>query len=185
MDSMTRSLPGAEADASGGLAQSAVGIVGCGVMGTGIAELCLRAHQRVVIVGPRARSVAAGRQRLVESLDRGVRKGKLAEVDRDALLARIEFDTAVPALCDCEVVIEATPEHEPTKVAVLRELGEVLHSSTAVIASTTSAIPIVRLARAARDPAKVIGLHFFNPVHALPLVEVISSILTSDETRRR
>lgn len=159
-----------------------VGVVGCGLMGSGIAEICAQAGFDVTVVSSSTRSAEAGQQRIVGSLDRAVRKGKLADVDRDQILARITITIDLVDLADRQLVIEAVREDEPLKLKVLSELDKVVESPEAILATGTSSIPIVRLGRATERPEHVIGLHFFNPVQVLPLVELIPSLLTDEGT---
>lgn len=162
-----------------------VGVVGCGTMGAGVAELCALAGLDVrVVVSPRD-TAAAGRGRIGASLDRGVQKGRLTADDRDAALAAIELTPRLDDLADRQLVIEAIHEDEAAKVELLSALGRIVEDPDAILASSTSSIPIVRLGRCTRRARNVIGLHFFNPVSVLPLVEVVSSVLTSEEIRDR
>nr|WP_268258207.1 3-hydroxybutyryl-CoA dehydrogenase [Parafrankia elaeagni] len=163
-----------------------VGIVGCGTMGAAVAELCALAGLDVrVVVSPRDVSAAAGRRRITDSLDRGVQKGRLTTADRDAALAAIELTTRLDDLADRQLVIEAIHEDEGAKVDLLSALDRIVEDPDAILASNTSSIPIVRLGRCTRRARNVIGLHFFNPVSVLPLVEVVSSVLTSEDVRDR
>jgi 3-hydroxybutyryl-CoA dehydrogenase len=162
-----------------------IGVVGCGLMGSGIAEVCARADLEVVVVEADEASLDAGRQRIERSLDRAVRAGKLESDDaaRARELIRFEFDFS--HLSDRELVIEAVIEMETVKTEVFRALDEVVEQADAILASNTSSIPIMKLAMATRRPESVIGLHFFNPVPVLALVELVSSLLTSPETAER
>ncbi|TDP93992.1 3-hydroxybutyryl-CoA dehydrogenase [Labedaea rhizosphaerae] len=162
---------------------SRVGVVGSGLMGSGIAEVCARAGLDVLVNEVNQDASDAGRARIEKSLARGVRSGKLAEDDRDAALARLSFTTDLGDFADRDIVIEAVAEHEATKVDVFRTLDKVVRREDALFASNTSSIPIMKLGMATSRPAQVIGVHFFNPVPVLPLVELVPSLLTSDETR--
>ncbi|QWF78534.1 3-hydroxybutyryl-CoA dehydrogenase [Amycolatopsis sp. CA-230715] len=162
-----------------------VGVVGCGVMGAGFAETCVRAGLDVIVVASSPASIDRGRARVRKSLDGAVRKGKLAEAERDAALDRLAFTSELLDLRDRELVLEAVPEHEPTKLEVFAALDKVVEVENAVLASITSSIPIVRLATATGRAEHVLGLHFFNPAPVLPLVEVIGSLLTGEETLAR
>jgi 3-hydroxybutyryl-CoA dehydrogenase len=159
-----------------------VGAVGCGQMGAGFAEVCARAGLDVLVVVTGPDSVDRGQRRLRRSLDRAVQKGKLTGADRDAVVDRVAFSTDVKDLRDRQLVLEAVPEDLLVKVDLLAVLDEVLEDPGAVLASTTSAIPIMKLGRATRDPGRVVGLHFFNPVPVMPLVELVSSLRTSAAT---
>jgi 3-hydroxybutyryl-CoA dehydrogenase len=162
-----------------------VGVVGCGQMGAGFVEVCARAGLDVLVVATSAESADRGRARLLGSLDRLVRKGKLEAVDRDAVVDLVTFSTDLKDLCDRQLVLEAVPERLEDKLAVLAVLDEVVEDPKAVLASVTSSIPIMKLARATEDPSRVVGMHFFNPVPVMPLVELISSLRTSEATLDR
>jgi 3-hydroxybutyryl-CoA dehydrogenase len=155
-----------------------VGVVGCGLMGSGIAEVAARAQLDVVIVEASDSSLADGRKRVESSLARAVRHGKLSPDQQDAARNRMTFSTDYAALGDRQLVIEAVVESEPVKAAVFARLDEVVTASEAILASNTSSIPIMKLAMATSRPSQVVGIHFFNPVPVLPLVEVVVSLLT-------
>ncbi|AQS71934.1 3-hydroxybutyryl-CoA dehydrogenase [Streptomyces pactum] len=161
-----------------------VGVVGCGVMGAGLAEVCARAGRDVLVAASGPEGIARGRARLERSLAAGVRRGKVTEEDRDAALARVRFTTDLAGLRDRQLVLEAAPEHEPTKLRVFRTLDEVVEDPEAILASNTSALSVMKLARATDRPGQVLGLHFFNPAPVLRLVEVVSTLLTDDRARR-
>jgi 3-hydroxybutyryl-CoA dehydrogenase len=158
-----------------------VGVVGSGIMGAGIAEVAARAGCDVVVREVTAELAEAGRARIAASLERAVSRGKLPAADRDATLARIRTTTSLDDLADRELVIEAVVEDEPTKTALYRELSGVVRPDC-VLASNTSSIPISRLAAAAQGPERVLGMHFFNPVPVLPLVELVPSLRTGQST---
>ncbi|MFE5858366.1 3-hydroxybutyryl-CoA dehydrogenase [Streptomyces sp. NPDC056500] len=162
-----------------------VGVVGCGLMGAGIAEVCARAGLGVKVVESGESALVAGRERLVASLDRGRRGGKLTEADGAAALERLTFHTDLTALADCDLVIEAVAERSEVKRAVFRELDGVLEDRDAVIASNTSSIPIIDLAAATGRPQQVVGVHFFNPVPVQRLVEIIPTQLTANAVTER
>jgi 3-hydroxybutyryl-CoA dehydrogenase len=162
-----------------------VGVVGCGLMGSGIAEVCARGGSDVVVREPDEGLLAAGRARIEQSLSRALRAGKLAGDEVDAALARIMFATEWEALADRQLVLEAVTEDADAKLAVYRALDRAVDAEDAVLASNTSSIPIMKLAMATSRPAQVIGIHFFNPVPVLRLVELITSLLTSDEVAGR
>ncbi len=159
-----------------------VGVVGAGLMGSGIAEVCARAGLDVVVREVSADAAEAGQQRVTASLDRGVGSGKLTEDDRDAALSRLSFTTDLGDLADRQLVVEAVIEDEQTKVDVFRALDKVVESNDAILASNTSSIPIMKLGIATSRPDKVVGIHFFNPVPVLRLVELVTSLMTSPET---
>jgi 3-hydroxybutyryl-CoA dehydrogenase len=159
-----------------------IGVVGCGVMGSGIGEVCAAAGLDVRIAVRTRESASAGRQRLLDSLDRGVRRGRLTDDDRDLALARIELTTDLGSLADRQLVVEAVVECEPDKTALFAALDRIVEHPDAILASNTSAIPIERLGCATDRPGQVIGMHFFSPVPALPLVELVPSSLTTAQT---
>jgi 3-hydroxybutyryl-CoA dehydrogenase len=159
-----------------------VGVVGSGLMGSGIAEVCARAGLDVVVREVDAGAAEAGLDRLTTSLDRGVRSGKLDEAARDAALAKIRVTTDLDELADRQLVVEAVIEDEAAKVDVFRALDKVVTDDAAILASNTSSIPIMKLGIATQRPEQVIGIHFFNPVPVLRLVELVTSLLTSPAT---
>lgn len=162
-----------------------VGVVGCGLMGSGIAEVCSRAGLDVVVREINAGAAEAGQKRLTNSLDRGVRSGKLTEAERDAALARLTFTTDLGDLADRQLVIEAVIEDEALKTEVFTILDKVVTDPNAILASNTSSIPVMKLGIATQRPENVVGVHFFNPVPVLRLVELVTSLLTSPETAAR
>jgi 3-hydroxybutyryl-CoA dehydrogenase len=161
-----------------------VGVVGGGIMGSGIAEVAARAGYDVLVREVTDVAAEAAQRRLVKSLGRAVSAGKFTDADREAALARLSFTTELTDLSDRDVVIEAVVEDETEKSAVFRALGAMV-SPNCLLASNTSSIPIMKLASVTAHPERVIGLHFFNPVPVLPLVEVVPSLLTAPETVRR
>ena len=162
-----------------------VGVVGAGQMGAGIAEVSLRAGVDVRIYEPTDALVTAGRDRIEKSLDRGVSKGKLSQEERDDALSRLSVTTTLADLSDRQLVIEAIVEDDAVKAKVFAELDEVITDPDAVLASNTSSIPIMRIAAATKNPGRVLGLHFFNPVPVLPLVELIGTLVTTDAALER
>ncbi|MGQ0617936.1 MAG: 3-hydroxybutyryl-CoA dehydrogenase [Acidimicrobiia bacterium] len=159
-----------------------VGVVGCGLMGSGIAEVTARAGVDVVVVEASPEAAEGGRARIVKSLDRALHAGKLSEHDRDIALGHLDVTVERDALADREIVIEAVIEQESEKLDVFRWLDQVVKDDHAVLASNTSSIPIMKLGMATARPSQVVGLHFFNPVPVLRLVELVSSLLTTEET---
>ncbi|MFM2076629.1 MAG: hypothetical protein RJA49_519 [Actinomycetota bacterium] len=162
-----------------------VGVVGSGLMGAGIAEVCARAGLQVLVREVDAAACERGRSRIVSSLDRGVRSGKLAEDERDAAVARLAFTTDFAEFTDRQLVVEAVVEDEALKTSVFRELDRHVADPNAILASNTSSIPIMKLGIATERPEQVIGIHFFNPVPVLKLVELVTSLLTSPDTSAR
>jgi len=162
-----------------------VGVVGCGLMGSGIAEVCARAGLAVMVREVDAGAVEAGQRRVTTSLDRGVRSSKLSEEERDAALGLIDWTTDLADLADRDLVVEAVVEDEQLKTEVFTGLDKVVSDDDVILASNTSSIPIMKLGMATSRPEQVIGIHFFNPVPVLRLVEVVTSLLTSPETTER
>lgn len=157
-----------------------VGIVGAGQMGAGIAEVCARARVDVLVFEKTADLVDAGRARIRKSLDRGVSSGKITERERDQAADCLRFTTDLGDFADRQIVVEAVLENERIKTEIFAELDRVVTDADAVLASNTSSLPITRIATATTRPERVVGLHFFNPVPVLPLVELIPSLVTSD-----
>src|SRR5690606_2190559 len=150
-----------------------VGVVGCGIMGAGIAEVCARAELDVIVVESSQEAADAGRARIEASLRRAEAKGKIQNAA--AVLDRLRIVTDLAALADREIVIEAIVEDEAAKVALFKELDRTVTSPEAILATNTSSIPVIKLARATSRPSHVLGLHFFNPVPVQSLVEVVPS----------
>jgi 3-hydroxybutyryl-CoA dehydrogenase len=158
-----------------------VGVVGTGTMATGIVEVCAKAGYDVVF---RARSndkAAATRKALEKSLEKAVQRGKLDEAGRDAALARVTGTTALDDLADCDLVIEAVVEDLDVKRALFGALDEVVKPG-AILATTTSSLPVIECAAATSRPEDVVGLHFFNPAPVMKLVEVVPTVRTSEDT---
>lgn len=162
-----------------------VGIVGCGLMGSGIAEVCARAGRDVVVVEASRSAADAGLERITRSLARATAAGKLTAAERDAAVGRISMTTDMDRMADRDLVVEAVAEEERAKLEVFARLDRAVERRDAVLATNTSSIPVIRLAAATSRPERVVGLHFFNPVPVLPLVELVPSLLTSAETTRR
>jgi len=154
-------------------------------MGSGIAEVCARAGIEVIVREATAEAAEAGRSRLIASLDRGLTAGKMTEEERDGAIARLSFTTDLRDFADRQLVVEAIVEDETMKVDLFRELDQVLADPTAILASTPSSIPIMKPGTATSRPEQVIGIHFFNPVPVLRLVELVESLMTSPETSQR
>jgi 3-hydroxybutyryl-CoA dehydrogenase len=162
-----------------------VGVVGCGLMGSGIAEVCARAGLDVIVREVNADAAEAGRARLIKSLDRGLSAGKLTESERDAAVSKLSFTTDLADMADRQLVVEAVLEQAAMKVEIFQELDRVLEDPDAILASNTSSIPIMKLGTVTSRPNQVIGIHFFNPVPVLRLVELVSSLMTSPDTLAR
>jgi 3-hydroxybutyryl-CoA dehydrogenase len=160
-----------------------VGVVGSGLMGAGIAEVSARAGKDVVVAESSPEAAHAGLDRIRRSLDRAEARGKVTSAAE--VLARIRLVTDLAELADRDLVVEAIVEDEAAKVDLFRQLDEIVASPDAVLASNTSSIPIMKLAVATARPTHVLGVHFFNPVPVLSLVELVPSLLTSTETTKR
>jgi 3-hydroxybutyryl-CoA dehydrogenase len=156
-----------------------VGVVGAGLMGSGIAEVCARAGADVVVCEADAQAAEAGLQRIGLSLDRAVRSAKLDDRGRAEVLGHVTVTTDLSDLVDRELVIEAIIESLDEKLDVFAKLDKIIAADDAILASNTSSIPIMTLAMATQRPEHVLGLHFFNPVPVQHLVELIPSIVTS------
>ncbi|GAB3158411.1 3-hydroxybutyryl-CoA dehydrogenase [Amycolatopsis stemonae] len=157
-----------------------VGVVGSGTMGAGIAELCATRGLDVRLAVSRESSLTSAPARIAASLGRRVDKGKLTPAERDAALARISVGTDLAELGDRQLVVEAIPEDEQLKLGLFATLDKIAGDDT-VLASTTSAIAITRLAAATTRPERVLGLHFFNPVTAMRLVEIVPALATDPQ----
>ncbi|NNF54792.1 MAG: 3-hydroxybutyryl-CoA dehydrogenase [Acidimicrobiales bacterium] len=162
-----------------------VGVVGAGLMGSGVAEVCALAGIPTIVVEANAAAAEAGLARIRKSLGRGVNAGKRTEEEAAEAEALISVVADVASLADCDLIVEAIVENEKAKVAVFKQLDEVVTSPAAVLASNTSSIPIMKLAMATGRPENVVGIHFFNPVPVLPLVELVTSLHTSKATKAR
>ena len=160
---------------------TSVGVIGAGVMGSGIVEVCARAGLRTVFLEAEDEFVSAGRQRIERSLSHAVDRGKLGAEERDEVLERISGTTDVGDLADVDLVIEAATEDPEIKRALFVRLDEVIRPEV-VLGSNTSSIPIVELGAVTQRPDRVVGMHFFNPVPVMDLIEIVRSIATSDET---
>jgi len=158
-----------------------VGVVGCGLMGSGISEVVARSGQHAVVLETSDELVERGRQRIETSTLGAVERGRLDAEERSALLGRISLTTEVQDLADVDLVIEAATEDHDTKVGMFRRLDEVTKPEV-ILASNTSSIPIADLGAATSRPDKVLGMHFFNPVPVMGLIELVRAISTSDDT---
>ena len=158
-----------------------VGVIGAGQMGAGIAQVSAQAGFHVLLSDVSLERAAAGKAGIAKALDRLVTKEKITADARDAALALIEPVASVAEMGPAFLVIEAATEREEIKRAIFAEVGKVL-SDTAILASNTSSIPITRLAQAAPDAGRFVGVHFFNPVPVMGLIELIRGLATSDAT---
>ncbi|MER7609833.1 3-hydroxybutyryl-CoA dehydrogenase [Nocardioides sp. NPDC127503] len=160
-----------------------IGVVGAGLMGAGIAEVAARAGKDVVLIDANPAAAEAGHDRLRASLERAEQRGKIT--DAAEVLKRITVSSDLETLADRDLVIEAIVEDEAAKTTLFTQLDAIVTDPEAVLASNTSSIPIMKLAVATERPAQVIGLHFFNPVPVLSLVELVPSLLTAQDTADR
>jgi 3-hydroxybutyryl-CoA dehydrogenase len=158
-----------------------VGVVGCGIMGSGIVEVCAKAGAEVTYVEVDDEQVERGRARIEKSLNRAVERGKLSEEDRGGILSSVHGTTDYEELGDSDLVIEAATEDLGTKLEIF-EVLDGLTRDEVVLATNTSSLPIVQLAMQTKRPDQVVGLHFFNPPPVMKLLELIRAITTSDET---
>lgn len=158
-----------------------VGVAGCGLMGSGIAEVAAKAGCAVVVREVDDSALRAGRGRIEKSLARAVSKGKLDAAKRDEALARTTFTTELDPFDKCDLVVEAVVETLAAKNALFSQLDSICPAST-IFASNTSSLPITDMAAATSRPDRFVGLHFFNPVPVMKLVEVVRTIATSDAT---
>lgn len=159
-----------------------VGVIGGGLMGSGIAEVCARAGNDVMVHEVDPATAEAAMARIGKSLERAVEREKLTSSDRDSILSRIVVTTDIGDQADRQLVIEAATENESLKRQIFTDLDDILEDPSALLASNTSSIPITRLAAATRRPENVVGLHFFNPVPVMALVELVTTVKTAEET---
>lgn len=150
-------------------------------MGAGIAEVCAKAGSDVLVLETKQEFADAAAERIAKSIGRGVAKGKISQEDADAAIARVKVTLDVDEFADRELVIEAAPEVESIKHDIFAKLDAVVKPE-AILATNTSSIPIIKIAAATSRPERVVGVHFFNPVPVMPLVEIISALTTAPET---
>jgi 3-hydroxybutyryl-CoA dehydrogenase len=157
-----------------------IAVLGSGTMGHGIAQVCAAAGYRTRLFDVSEAAVTAGRARIAANLDKGIEKGKVTEAERDATLARIETTTDLEvATTQADMVIEAVPEKLELKHEVLRTASKTA-AERAILATNTSSLSIAAIADALPDPSRVIGTHFFNPVHIMKLLELVVAPRTDD-----
>jgi len=161
-----------------------VGVLGCGLMGSGIAEVCAKGGHPTVIREVDKGFLEKGMERIHRSLGKAVDKGKLEPEQRDEALSRISGTTDLQALADCDLVIEAIVEDLEEKIRIFATLDETVQDE-ALFASNTSSLTITQIAMATRRTDRFVGLHFFNPVPVMKLVEVVRTLMTSDETMQQ
>ncbi len=162
-----------------------VGIVGGGQMGGGIAEVCVKAGVNTIIVEVNEELVARSKAGIEKSLAKAVDRGKLEPEARDAALSILTFSTDRKSLADRDLVIEAVVEDENLKHDIFSDLDRIVTSPDAILATNTSSIPVTRIAQATNRPESVVGMHFFNPATIMPLVEIIRTVVVSDDAVER
>lgn len=162
-----------------------VGVVGAGQMGSGIIEVCARAGSEVLVWEAKEEFLDGGRKRIAGSLDKAVSRGKLDAAERDAILGRISYTTDLGDFADRQLVIEAIVENPRVKAEVFGKLDEVVTDPEAILATNTSSLPVQSIAAATTRPERVMGLHFFNPVPVLPLVEHVVTLSTGEVQAER
>jgi 3-hydroxybutyryl-CoA dehydrogenase len=158
-----------------------IGIIGSGTMGNGIAQVCAQAGLNAILQDINEAALAKGIATITGSLDRAIKKGTLTEEGKAALLARIKTTTQAQDLSAADLIIEAATENEGLKIKILQQI-DAIAKPEAIIASNTSSISITKLAAATKRPDKFVGMHFFNPVPVMSLVEVIRGLKTSEAT---
>jgi 3-hydroxybutyryl-CoA dehydrogenase len=158
-----------------------VGVLGCGLMGSGIAQVCAQAGYDTVVVEVEEKFLQKGISGIEKSLGKFVEKGKLSAADKDSCLKRLKGSTSLKDLADCDIVIEAIIENAQVKKETYAAVDSIVKKE-AIFASNTSSLTITELSMATARPKQFVGLHFFNPVPLMKLVEVVRTILTSDET---
>lgn len=163
----------------------ACGVIGGGLMGSGIAEVTAKAGLDTVLVEIGQEAADAARARIGASLERAVSRGKIDESERAAILGRVRVETNLNALADRDLVVEAASEREAVKLDLFQRVGPLLERPDAILASNTSSIPIVKLGAASGRADRVMGVHFFNPAPVMQLVELIPSLTTSPDTLAR
>jgi 3-hydroxybutyryl-CoA dehydrogenase len=159
-----------------------VGVVGCGLMGSGIAEVCARAGLEVIAMEPDQKLLEAGKARIERSLKRAQKSKKMTAEEGEAALGLIAYTTELADFAGCDLVVEAILEDQAAKIEVFKKLDAIVTREDALLTSNTSSIPIMSLAVQTGRPSQVCGLHFFNPVPVLDLVELVPSLMTSEET---
>ena len=158
-----------------------IGVIGCGLMGSGIVEVAAKSGFEVIVSEANEDFLRSGMARIEHSLGRALKKGKLSEDDVDAIMARISGVVGLEAFADVDLAIEAVSENLDLKQSIFKELDEVTRPDV-ILASNTSSISIAALGAVTQRPDKVVGMHFFNPVPVMALLELVKGILTSEKT---
>ncbi len=158
-----------------------VGVVGCGLMGSGIAEVCARSGYDVIVEDLSDEILKKGLDRIEQSLSKAVSKGKLSQEEKESALSKIKNSTEPADFADCDLVIEAVPENLEEKKKVFAEVDNILPPH-AIITTNSSSLCVVEMASVTKRGDKVLGTHFFYPAPIMPLIELVRTILTSDDT---
>lgn len=162
-----------------------VGVVGCGLMGSGIAEISAKSGLPTIVCEADAGAVERGQQRIQKSISRALAGNKISQTEYDTINEQLSFTHVISDLSECDLIIEAVVENEAAKVAVFKKLDEIIRWPDTILATNTSSIPVMKLGMVTSRPSHVVGIHFFNPVPVLRLAEVIPSLLTSEDTVQR
>lgn len=162
-----------------------VGVVGCGLMGSGIAEISAKSGLPTIVCEADAGAVERGQQRIQKSISRALAGNKISQTEYDTINEQLSFTHVISDLSECDLIIEAVIENEAAKVAVFKKLDEIIRWPDTILATNTSSIPVMKLGMVTSRPSHVVGIHFFNPVPVLRLAEVIPSLLTSEDTVQR
>jgi len=158
-----------------------VGVVGCGLMGSGISQVCAQSGYQVVVSEINDELLNKGLASISLFLTRNVKKGRVSQAEKEATLARIKGTTNIKDFGDCDLIIEAAIENMDVKKKIFTELDKIC-SKDAILATNTSCLSIIDMATVTTRPGKVLGMHFFNPVPRMKLLEIVKTIATSDET---
>ncbi|MFC1934916.1 3-hydroxyacyl-CoA dehydrogenase family protein [Chloroflexota bacterium] len=158
-----------------------VGVIGCGVMGNGVTLVCAQSGYHVTVSEVNEKLLKKGLETIDSILTKSVEKGKTTQQDKDATMTRIKGTTDMKDFSDCDMIIEAAVEKLDVKKQIFTELDKICHTHT-ILGTNTSCLPITEIATVTSRPDKVLGIHFFNPVPVMKLLEIVKTILTSDET---
>ncbi|MCJ0949984.1 3-hydroxybutyryl-CoA dehydrogenase [Rhodococcus sp. ARC_M8] len=158
-----------------------IGVIGGGTMGAGIAEVCAKAGSDVLVLETKPEFAEAASSRIAASISRGAAKGRITQQEADAAIARVRVTLNIEEFADRDFVIEAAPEIEALKYEIFGTLDRIVKPS-GILATNTSSIPVIKVAGATDRPEQVVGVHFFNPVPVMPLVEIICTLVTAPET---
>ncbi|GGK36182.1 putative 3-hydroxybutyryl-CoA dehydrogenase [Nocardia camponoti] len=162
------------------MAVELIGIIGGGTMGAGIAEVCAKAGSSVLVLETKQEFADAATARITASINRGVAKGKISAEDAEAAIARVRVTLDINEFADRDLVIEAAPEIEALKYEIFGKLDKIVKPE-GILATNTSSIPVIKVAGATSRPERVVGVHFFNPVPVMPLVEIISTLVSDPD----